>query len=370
MDYEALRAALAQRDGADNVTLLDYRAVEECRDVSVRSVRRLFGSNAALAFMGFQRRLEYDTVFTNAENVALPLSLLFRSVSERPRHVTIAHRPSAKKKGPFYRALQLHKQMDVIFVYASRQLAFARDVLGIPESSLRLISFHADHRFFRPLDGVAAREEQVCSAGLEWRDYPTLIDALADHTDLCVRLAAASPWSKHDDETRARVLPPHIDARRYDYHGLRQLYAESSIVVVPLYENDFQAGITTILEAMSMGKPVVVTSTSGQNDVIVHGENGLYVKPGESDGWRLAIAELRGSPALRDKLGRNARKWLEENATLDRWVSEVISALDGYPAGGQLAPPSSGTDRGELPSGRVKPPVGSGAAPSTATNRY
>jgi len=27
------------------------------------------------------------------------------------------------------------------------------------------------------------------------------------------------------------------------------------LVVVPLYENDFQAGVTTMLEAMAMGRP-------------------------------------------------------------------------------------------------------------------
>ena len=82
--------------------------------------------------------------------------------------------------------------------------------------------------------------------------------------DLSVKLAAASPWSKHEDQTAGRALPPNVDARRYDYAALRALYAESSFVVVPLRETDFQAGVTTILEAMAMGKAVIATRTTGR----------------------------------------------------------------------------------------------------------
>jgi hypothetical protein len=39
--------------------------------------------------------------------------------------------------------------------------------------------------------------------------------------------------------------------------------ARSSVVVVPLFDVDFHAGITTILEAMAMGKAVIVTHSMG-----------------------------------------------------------------------------------------------------------
>ncbi|MFT3925207.1 MAG: glycosyltransferase family 4 protein [Myxococcales bacterium] len=150
---------------------------------------------------------------------------------------------------------------------------------------------------------------------------------MAEKTDLKVKLAAASPWSKHTSEVQNRTLPAHVDARRYEYGELRDLYAESSFVVVPLYENDFQAGITTILEAMAMGKAVLVTGTIGQTDAIEDGQNGLYVAPGSVEGWRAAIERLRTDAALRTRLGRAARRWLEENATLERWALELAAAV-------------------------------------------
>ncbi len=339
MDYHALADALcAGLD--DRADILDYAAADASRNPLVRLAARLGGRDAALATLGWLRRGRYDALFTNGENVALPLALLLKLVRRRPAHVTIGHRLSAGKKRAFYTRLRAHRQMDAIFVYATAQRDFAARELHIPAHKLSLIPFHADQRFYRPRPADIVREHQVCSAGLEWRDYPTLIEAVTPMPRLLVKLAAASPWSKHTDETRERTLPPNVDARRYDYAALRDLYAESAFVVVPLRETDFQAGVTTMLEAMAVGKAVIATRTTGQTDVIADGVNGLVVAPGDVDGWREAICRLRNDPALCARLAESGRRWVEEHATLDAWTARVADALrrsaradaDGLPA--------------------------------------
>ena len=327
MDYDALADALCAEGGVD---VLDYAALDAERHPLVRAASRLFGRDAALAVAGFVRRDRYGAVFTNGENVGIPLALLLRRAGRRtlrPGHVTIGHRLSSPKKTPFFRRLRAHDGMDTVFVYAGEQARYARAELGIPPGAVRQIAFHADERFWRPRPEVPVKATQICAAGLEWRDYPTLIRAVAGLPDVCVTLAAASPWSKHADQTRGGGLPPNVHVARFDYAGLRDLYAASAAVVVPLRENDFQAGVTTLLEAMAMGKPVIATQTTGQTDVIAPGENGLFVPPGDVEGWRRAIRGLLDDPARGARLGQNARRWVERHATLDRWVGEIAGAL-------------------------------------------
>ena len=331
MDYYALADALRDNHGM-TVDLLDFAAAEADTSAAVRMARKVGGPDAALAVMGYQRRREYRAIFTNGENVGIPLALLLGGAASRLNHVTIGHRLSTGKKQLFFTKLNVQKRMDTIFLYADAQREWATNQLSIAPEKLRLIPFHADAKFYRPLPEISADPNQICAAGLEWRDYPTLIDAVASLPDLSVKLAAASPWSKHENETAGRVLPPNIDARRYSYAELRELYARSSFVVVPLKETDFQAGVTTILEAMAMGKAVIATRTTGQTDVITDGENGLSVAPGDAAGWREAIVRLRGDPALRERLGRNGRRWVEENATLDLWASRVAASISGSAA--------------------------------------
>ena len=324
MDYHALAASL-KRSGAQ-VDWLDYAAADLETSPAVRLAGKIGGRDSALATMAFQRRKDYDAIFSNGENVGIPLALLLKTSLRAPGHVTIGHRLSTRKKQVFFQALHAERRLNKIFVYAQSQYDWGTDRLSLIPEKLALIPFHADDRFYRPLT-TPVIPNQICSAGLEWRDYPTLIEAVATMPDLTVKLAAASPWSKHRNETERRILPPNVDARRYDYQGLRDLYAESSFVVVPLRETDFQAGVTTILEAMSMGKAVIATRTLGQTDVIEDGENGLVVAPGDVAGLRQAIERLRGDAALRERLGRNARRWVEENATLDRWASRLSEAV-------------------------------------------
>lgn len=311
MDYFALQ----ERLGA---ILADYETVDADRNPLVRLARKA-GRDAALAMHGYLRRREFDVIFSNGENVSIPLAALFRTCRRRPGHVLIGHHLSPKKKKPFLRAL--HPRMDAIFVYAATQKQYAIESLGIPADKLHLIPFHADERFYHPMPDVPV-ENRISSAGLEWRDYPTMIEAVRG-LDVEVRLAAASPWSKHRNETADRELPPNVSARRYDYQELRELYASSRFVVVPLYDNDFQAGVTTLLEAMAMGKAVIVTQSVGQRDVIEHGVNGIYVPPGDPRALRAAIVELLACPEKAAELGANARKTIETDMSLDLWAERI-----------------------------------------------
>ena len=317
MDYYALADAVRSRGG--KVEIIDYASV-----ASGKVPRDL-----ALAWMAYRRRNEFDAIFTNGENVSLPLALLFKGSTKRPRHITIGHRLSAPKKRSLFTVLKAHTRIDKVFVYATTQRNYAINVLKVPASTIALIPFHADTKFYRPLPSVPVSENLVSAAGLEWRDYVTLIAAATNLPDVTFRLAAASPWSKHRNETEKRDLPPNVHARRYEYGELRELYASSAIVAVPLYENDFQAGVTSILEAMAMGKPVVVTKTTGQIDVIVDGENGLYIPPGDPVAFKAAVVKLRDDAELRVRLARNARLWIENNATLELWAARIADAIMG-----------------------------------------
>lgn len=314
MDYHALQSAL-------DADILDYSALDAEHNPAMVKFARRAGKDAALAMLGYMRRKEYDVIYSNGENVSIPLAAMLKRHRVRPLHILIGHHLSTPKKKLFLRSLSA--QMDAVFVYASTQKSYGVEALRMRENTLHLIPFHADHRFYRPVPiSQEAPGRMICSAGLEWRDYPTMLEAIKD-IDVEVRLAAASPWSKHRNETENRELPGNVSARRYEYNELRRLYADARFVVVPLYDNDFQAGITTILEAMAMGKAVITTRTLGQRDTIRDGINGLYVPPGDVRALRNAIVRLLEDPAEAARLGAQARRDLEAEWTLDHWVARI-----------------------------------------------
>jgi glycosyltransferase involved in cell wall biosynthesis len=246
--------------------------------------------------------------------------------------VAIGHRISSPKKGLFFGPLSAASAIDELFLYATSQQKYATDVLKLPAAGVPLIAFHADSRFFRPIDAVSNQprpRKMVSAAGLEWRDYPTLIDVARQLPEVDFHIAAASPWSKHKDQTVGESLPDNVTVRRHDYDSLRSLYLSSDCVAVPLYETDFQAGVTTILEAMACGIPVITSKTTGQTDVIRDCENGLYVSPGDAPALRSAIESVLSDLDLSSRLSRNGRAWVEEYASLELWSKILVESICG-----------------------------------------
>ncbi len=166
----------------------------------------------------------------------------------------------------------------------------------------------------------------VCSVGLEFRDYPTLIEAVRDLA-VDVVIAASSPWSKRTSNAADVDIPPNVSVEAFSQYDLRQLYADAAFVVVPLLETDFQAGITTILEAMAMGRAVVCSRTAGQTDTIEDGVTGVYVPPGDVAALRTAIGALLADPERAGRLGAAGRDWVREHADIDVYAARLAAAL-------------------------------------------
>jgi glycosyltransferase involved in cell wall biosynthesis len=189
-----------------------------------------------------------------------------------------------------------------------------------------------DTSFWRP-DGLTVEDRArplIAAVGQELRDYPTLVEAVRG-LDVDLFIAAASPWSEREDTTAHLDLPPNVSVGGLDQFALRQLYAEAALVVVPLQETDFQTGITTILEAMSMGQAIVCTRTTGQTDTLVEGETGRYVAPGDPRAMREAIERLLASPAESKSLGQAAQRWARENADIVGYAAD-LAALTAVPS--------------------------------------
>jgi glycosyltransferase involved in cell wall biosynthesis len=246
----------------------------------------------------------------------------------------------------FFTVLRADARMDRIIVHSREQFDYATDKLGIPSWRLTLMPYQVDSAFWAP-DGEPD-EPLVVSAGLEYRDYATLFRAVAD-LPLRVVIGASSPWSRH--EAGAAAPPPNVEMGRFDYLELRALYRRAALVVVPLTEVDNQAGVTTILEAMAIGKPVVVSQSVGQTDVVEDRRSGtrgvprprrtsllrlvayesgvdpeptgFYVAPGDPAALRRAISYLVDHPDERARLGAAGRRTVEALLTVDLFAERV-----------------------------------------------
>jgi 2-deoxystreptamine N-acetyl-D-glucosaminyltransferase/2-deoxystreptamine glucosyltransferase len=93
-------------------------------------------------------------------------------------------------------------------------------------------------------------------------------------------------------------------------HGeLQALYARAAVVVCPSRSEGFGMACA---EAMAHGRPVVATSVGGLLDLVVDGETGVLVPPGDVAALRAALDRLLGDPELRARMGAAARRRISE----------------------------------------------------------
>jgi len=338
-------AVLAELLGA---TIVDSRTVT--RSVIARLIQRAFGLAPPQAWLAFARRRAFDVIVTDGEHVGIPLALLLRFSRSRTKHITIAHRLSTPKKRIFFRWFGVQRRIDGFALHSRRQYDLAATELEVGRERLTLMPYQVDTTYWAPED--VPEERLVVSAGLEHRDYGTLFRAVAG-LDADVVIGAASNWSRHAAEQR--TLPSNVRVGAFDYRALRALYARAAVIVVPLADVDNQAGVTTILEAMAMAKPVIVTQSVGQTDVVedrrrsARGDmrprpeglarifadragislepNGFYVAPGDANGLRRAIGYLLAHPDERHALGRAGRRLAEDLFTVEAFARRMRSLV-------------------------------------------
>jgi glycosyltransferase involved in cell wall biosynthesis len=328
--------------------LMDYGIARKTGGRMGQVMEKIGGPNLMLAWACFVQRRNYQVLFTDGEQIGLFLALLLKVAGgrQRPKHCMIAHRISVKKKMMFLDWLRVHSHIDIFFVYSSWQADFIRARWKQPSQKVVHTPFMVDASFFSPaLIPITAQsadrndrpETLISAVGLEYRDYSTMMEAVQGLPVQAV-VAAASPWSKRPDTTAGTQLPENVLVRRFSQYELRELYAASRFVVMPLDPVDFQAGVTAILEAMAMGKAVICTRTPGQTDVIVEGENGLYVDPREPGAMRFTVQWLLDHPQEADRMGRNGRRLVEQEMSLEKYVPRLAGCIESILLNGKIKP--------------------------------
>ena len=105
---------------------------------------------------------------------------------------------------------------------------------------------------------------------------------------------------------------------------LAPLYARAAVVACPSHREGF--GVAC-LEAMAHGRPVVASAVGGLLDLVVDGETGIHVPPGDVPALRGALEQLLGDPELRHRMGEAGRLRAAERFS---WDAVTRRTLDLY----------------------------------------
>jgi len=278
----------------------------------------------ALRVLARERR--FDLIVSVFEGAALPL-LALRGVARFRTKIVLWDIGLTESWRLRERILDfVVPRVDGIMVLGSNQKPYIEGRWR-PHGPVEVIGHRIDTLFFSPQG--ARHDGPVLSLGEDTgRDFEGLLSAIETiDADFVIKTQRQQDRIRRMSHPRLTVISSWLS-----YLDLRELYASSRFVVVPLLETPNANGVTSVLEAGAMGKAIVVTDTPAIRDFIVPGETCLTVPAEDPLALRSAMERLLSEPATCERLGANGRRFIESKFSDRAFARQFALTLGGFAA--------------------------------------
>ncbi|MFB8787554.1 MAG: glycosyltransferase [Potamolinea sp.] len=284
---------------------------------------------------------QYDLVYSTCQTSTLLLALLHvLKIFNKPVVVKLERPFKSGVKSKIL--LQLFAQgHDNLICLSSRVFEQLRDEFSIPEEKLSLLDWGPDLPSYElGKKNLVTRENGFfMSAGNSNRDYTSLANAF-DGIDypLQIYCSEASAPKLQNLQTNVKINYNHPTATTaLSWNELVAEYDKAYAIAIPLYippdriDNCPLWGLTSLLDAMAMGKATIMTKHRQVNIDIEKEKIGFWVEPGDVQGWKQAISYLIENPNETQEMGQRARRLAEKKYNLDIFslqLAETFKSLD------------------------------------------
>jgi mannosyltransferase len=111
----------------------------------------------------------------------------------------------------------------------------------------------------------------------------------------------------------------------------RERLAQARVVALPVRANSYSGATTTLLQAMAMAKPVVVSRTEAIEEGygLASGVNCRLVAPGDAEAFGAALDELLADPAAAATLGQQARSTVVDGFSWQSYTDALWRIVSG-----------------------------------------
>lgn len=242
--------------------------------------------------------LASDVIWTHTEQEYLSVALVLLLAGRRTAPpLLLAQSVWLLDKWPHYGALRrwfyrkLIARADVLTTLASENAELCRRYLGREATHVYYGLNTQDFPVQTPAEWVPHKPLRIAAIGNDRdRDWETLIAAFGNDARYSVRLATRR---KIPQTLRA----PNVEiAPAAGLRKQRELYDWADVVVVPLRPNSHASGITVMLEAAAVGKPMIVTQVGALEDYF-SAQAAAYVPPFDATALREAADRFVAQPA-------------------------------------------------------------------------
>ena len=269
----------------------------------------------------------YDILYATHTRGIEPIILLHALGLYRKKIVVWHHQPIVKAKNWFRETLArlFYKGMDHMIFFSDKLMQDSLKSAKADPARMSMVHWGADLAFYDSLPHSLQRKGFI-STGKELRDYKTLTEAF-NNTGLPLTLYTQK---EQKDSFRNLEIKENIDlhfGERLMPYELALLVAQSQCVCICCKQSNYTVGLTTVVEAMALGLPILCTRNP-QMPMDLEAEGcGIYLEPYDREGWERAIRYITEHPEEAREMGRKGRLLAEKYYNVEQCAKEVAEII-------------------------------------------
>ncbi|MGB5135686.1 MAG: glycosyltransferase [Prochlorococcaceae cyanobacterium] len=266
---------------------------------------------------------EGDILYAPCQTQAHLLCLARRFGLLRNPLICVAHHPFHRGRLASLRRPYINEVLRGCDWYPSLSTAVSHQIISAGGRSFPL-AWGPDDQFYYSTGEVG---HGVIAAGRTGRDFVTFAEGAsrAGITAEIVCLVADADPLQGIPHIQLNVQPPH---GYMNYVRLMELYNRARVLAIPLLPGASLSGLTSLMDALGMGKPVVCTRHP-LIDLDIEKEGiGLWVDTGDVEGWSRALHFFDEHPEEARAMGLRGRALVEAGFNSLGFANQIMDLLD------------------------------------------
>ncbi|WP_315547017.1 glycosyltransferase family 4 protein [Prevotella koreensis] len=279
-------------------------------------------------------REQYDVLYGSSHR-GLELLIMLRAIGIYRHPICIwHHQPITKARGLLreYVSRLYYRGIDHLFMFSKTIAEMSERSVKCRPERISVAHWGADIDYYdRFMREHREQRSGFISSGMERRDMPTLISAF-NNTALPLRIFSITKYLGNDYEKiigsierRENIMVTFNNRLMID-----ELTAEvnrSACVVICCQPTNYTVGLTTVVEALALGIPIIC-SRNPQMPMDIEDEGcGLLIDYGDVAGWERAIRFIAENPEEAKRMGERGRKLAEKVYNIRQCTCEMAAVM-------------------------------------------
>jgi glycosyltransferase involved in cell wall biosynthesis len=214
------------------------------------------------------------------------------------------------------------KKIDKLVVSSRMEIQLYSEYFKIPAKNIDFVRWGVRYPVFNnSLRNI--NSDYICAVGGNARDYRTFMDTMKEIPNISA-IVVARPHNLLGLQIPGNVTVLSNIPKDEAY----SVIANSRIMVLPLSGNEIPCGHVTLVVALYLGIPSIVTNSSGIEDYVSDLETGILCTPACKESMRKAILKLMHDPILCSNISNKGKQFAENMCSEQNYVNHFNQFIE------------------------------------------